>query len=113
MPKGQHNRTPIELADGTRFASLTDFLDKVHKEQKHLAKTQRHEGSRQQALEALWRQYLIGATMKIKQKPCAHPDYVFDYARGEHVCEYCRLRWRDTGRDVETDNYIFDRLLGR
>jgi len=49
---------------------------------------------------------------KIRAEPCRHDDYVFDYARNEHVCEQCRLKWKDTGQSAESSNYIFDRLLG-
>lgn len=48
----------------------------------------------------------------LRAEPCRHDDYVFDYARNEHVCEQCRLRWKDTGMPMETSNYTFDRLLG-
>lgn len=49
----------------------------------------------------------------MRAAPCRHDDYVFDYSRSEHVCEQCRLRWKDTGMPMETSNYTFDRLLGR
>lgn len=48
----------------------------------------------------------------LRVETCRHDDYVFDYGRTEHVCEHCRLRWKDTGMSMETSNYIFDRLLG-
>lgn len=44
--------------------------------------------------------------------PCRHDEYVFDYASNYHVCEQCRLRWKDTGQPSESSNYVFDRLLG-
>ena len=47
-----------------------------------------------------------------KKAPCEHWDYVFDYEIRDHVCEQCRMRWRDTGQPSESKGYIFDRLLG-
>lgn len=47
-----------------------------------------------------------------RKKPCDHWDYVFDTVVGDHVCEHCRLRWRDTGQPAESKGYVFDRLLG-
>lgn len=46
-------------------------------------------------------------------KPCIHPDYIFDQSLNDHVCRSCRLRWAKTGKPWESDDYIFDRLLGR
>ena len=49
----------------------------------------------------------------MKPRNCSHPDFVFEYSLGEHICRSCRLNWRATGKPWETDDYIFDRLLGR
>ena len=49
----------------------------------------------------------------MRVKHCQHTDYVFDYGRNEHVCEQCRMRWKDTGLPTESSGYTFDRLLGR
>ncbi len=50
---------------------------------------------------------------KHNTKLCRHDEYVFDYSRNEHVCEQCRLRWKDTSLPMESSGYTFDRLLGR
>jgi hypothetical protein len=49
---------------------------------------------------------------EMRAERCRHDDYIFDYDSNEHVCEQCRLKWRDTGQPMESSNYIFDRLLG-
>lgn len=49
---------------------------------------------------------------KLRAEPCRHDEYVFDYSINDHVCEQCRMRWRDTGQASESRNYTFDRLLG-
>ena len=47
-----------------------------------------------------------------KAEECRHFEYVFDYEKRIHICQKCKMNWRDTGKSYESDDYVFDRFFG-